>query len=256
MVMSKERVGNARDLQRPQIVTNRAMLAKSASIIQLMKCKPVLFNTDMVRAILDDRKTVTRRIVKPQPENVYVSGKQRDVVNPDEITFRIMEHGGKDRFMSPPYHPGDILYVRETFGNWCCEYHESNAAYYQYRADYPDGARTYMYDEENECDLPKWHPSIHMPIEAARIWLRVTDIRVERLQDITEEQAIKEGCCTFQDKIGNGKFNDVIEFDLTAREAFAELWNSTLKKDSNCTWAHNPWVWVIEFERCEKPKSD
>ena len=73
-------------------------------------------------------------------------------------------------------------------------------------------------------------PSIHMPKEAARIWLKVTAVRAERLQDITEEQARAEGCIDFHDKIGNGKFDDVLEFDLTARDAFVDLWNSTLKK--------------------------
>ena len=100
---------------------------------------------------------------------------------------------------------------------------------------------------------PEWRSSATMPKSAARIFLKVTDIRVERLQDITEEQAKAEGCIDFNDKIGNSKFDDVMEFDLTARDAFAELWDSTVKEDWQ-KFASSTWVWVIEFERCEKPE--
>lgn len=178
--------------------------------------KPILFNTEMVKALLDGRKTVTRRIVKPQPsKKASWLDKCAGVYTFSDATFP-----------HEPYSSGDILYVRETFG-WLSEENK-----YVYKAS------------DFECvaiDGFKWSPSLHMPKEAARIFLRVTDVRVERLQEITEEQAVKEGC------VGLGVF------DSTAWNAFIDLWNSTLKKDSDCTWMHNPWVWVIEFERCEKP---
>ena len=92
-----------------------------------------------------------------------------------------------------------------------------------------------------------WHPSIHMPKEAARIWLKVTDVRVERLQEITSEQICREGVEVEYPHALNGE---------EKRYAFSTLWNSTIKKADldRYSWDANPWVWVIEFERCEKPK--
>lgn len=220
-----------------------------------MSIKPILFNTDMVRAILDGRKAVTRRVVKlpkyveKQDDGLYTlyadGGNYKDQEIPQILDYLIH-----------PYQPGDIIYVRETWGNW--NYDDPNcwAAYYQYRADYPDGAKTYMYDEENECDLPKWHPSIHMPKEAARIWLKVTNVRVERLQDITMEQCVKEGLVDSRGFIhspGN-EYGDLRSHKLK----FQSLWDSTLKKPDidRYGWDANPWVWVIEFEQCEKPQEE
>lgn len=208
---------------------------------------PILFNTDMVRAILDGRKTVTRRVIKPQPYGFFEAHENPAYLYDfDPIRERIY----------PKYQEGDILYVRETFfREECtpdcagrtdpdeCPFNRVGNSCYGYKTQYIDST-----------GIIKWTPSIHMPKEATRIWLKVTAVRAERLQDITEEQARAEGCIDYLDKIGNGKFDDVLEFDLTARDAYVELWNSTLKKDSECTWAHNPWVWVYEFERCEKPE--
>ena len=108
-----------------------------------------------------------------------------------------------------------------------------------YKADYADGSVNV-----------KWHPSIHMPKEAARIWFKVTDVKVERLQDITEEQAIKEGITCFKYDVNTGKE------ESAALDWFPIFWDSTVKKsDSDCYgWDANPWVWVIGFERCEKPE--
>ena len=139
-----------------------------------MAIKPILFNTEMVRAILDGRKTCTRRVIE-LPENMdgVPVGKSGDSSNP----LGFMYPGGIKR---PPYQPGDILYVRET---WCAlpvneAGHMRGHSIYYYRADgdlRPEGWRG------------KWRPSIHMPKEAARIWLKVTDVRVERLQEIDED---------------------------------------------------------------------
>lgn len=203
--------------------------------------KPILFNTDMVKAILDGRKTVTRRVVKPQPSKDYSSyvGYCQDE---NKCAWESDEYGKGLHWAKSPYKPGDVLYVRETWQKTYINDGTTCPTEFKYEYKASDEPRT----------VYRWLPSIHMPKEAARIFLRVTNVRVERLQEITEEQAVKEGCITFSDKIGNGKFDDVIEFDLTAKDAFVELWNSTLKKDSGFTWAHKPWVWVIEFERITK----
>ena len=213
---------------------------------------PILFNTEMVRAILDGRKSCTRRVIKPQPDekHTYPLGFVTDSTEKKEVGcfgFGIGEYGGSIQYAKPPYQPGDILYVRET---WC--------GLPVNEAGHMRGHTIYYYKADGEL-RPKgwrctWHPSIHMPKEAARIWLKVTDVRVERLQEITEECAKKEGA------IDNRGFihSPDNEYDSvhTAREHFAEIWDSTIKKSDldRYGWNANPWVWVIEFERCEKPE--
>ena len=137
---------------------------------------------------------------------------------------------------SCPICPGDILYVRETW-------HKSPLRY-MYRADYSDTEKFYRDGKEIEM---KWHPSRHMPKEAARIWIKVTDVRVERLQDITIDDIRGEGLSSVAVHAGDMEI---------ALEEWKRLWNSTIKKpDIDCYgWDASPWVWVIEFERCEKPE--
>ncbi len=188
-----------------------------------MRERPILFNTEMVRAILEGRKTCTRRVLK-QPFEVHPNG-------------YITKSRGNERLCPyiPPYQPGDILYVRET---WCKGSYGNEKEKYYYKAD----------DNNFFCT---WHPSIHMPKEAARIWLKVTDVRVERLQEITDDGAKAEGA-----NWKNGKNVGWEEkMRRTAVERFAEIWNSTIKKSDldRYGWDVNPWVWVVEFERCEKP---
>lgn len=218
-----------------------------------MAIKPILFNTDMVRAILDGRKTCTRRVVKPQWEecphckyvhNEYIYDKLAQNVYCTRCGYP-MEPERK-----APYKPGDILYVRETWGI----YTESwlDADYFMYKADYPANATTYTHQEGNICDLPRWRPSIHMPKEAARIWMKVTDVKVERLQEINEDEAKTEGA-----NWKNGKNVGVEEkMRRTAVERFSEIWDSTIKKSDldRYGWQANPLVWAISFERCEKPE--
>nr|DAH34044.1 MAG TPA: hypothetical protein [Caudoviricetes sp.] len=206
-----------------------------------MAIKPILFNTDMVRAILDGRKTCTRRVVKPQWEecphckyvhNEYIYDKLAGNVYCARCGYPLVPE------RKAPYQPGDILYVRETW--------YKRLEGYMYRADYSDTEKFYRNGKEIKM---KWHPSIHMPKEAARIWLKVTDVRVERLQDITEDGAKAEGA-----NWKNGKNVGWEEkMRRTAVERFAEIWESTIKKADKHIhgWNANPWVWVIEFERCE-----
>lgn len=199
-----------------------------------MAIKPILFNTEMVRAILDRRKTCTRRVIK-LPENMdgIPVGKGGDSSNP----LGFMYPGCIKR---PQYQPGDILYVRETWKK------APNGYYY-----YEDWQRN------DTADVTKWKPSIHMPKEAARIWLKVTDVRVERLQEITDEQAKREGIQ--YDECPTGftwkQETDMHNCYTTPIGAMQALWNSTIRKSDidRYGWDANPWVWVIEFERCEKP---
>lgn len=186
---------------------------------------PILFNMEMVRSILDGRKSCTRRIIKPQPQGYF---------EVSEEPLYIYDTDGKQGKITPPYQPGDILYVRETWKQ------APNGYYY-----YEDWQRSDI------ADITKWKPSIHMPKEAARIWLKVTDVRAERLQEITAESALLEGTDKYIHL--NGKFDK--NAILTS---FMGIWNSTIKKSDfdRYGWDTNPYVWVIEFERCEKPKEE
>ena len=207
--------------------------------------KPILFNTEMVRAILEGRKTVTRRVIKGARSIFHFLDLETDPdicsVNrwgdevPKTVKGLYAEFEADDSYpiefpmFKSSYQVGDILYVRETWGfdnhNWL------------YKADFSD---------ENLIKLKRlliWHPSIHMPKKAARIFLRVTDVRVERLQDIPPKEAGNEGVSWETDNSG-----------LFRRWKFHKLWDSTInKKDlDEYGWNANPWVWVIEFERIEK----
>lgn len=211
-----------------------------------MMVKPILFNTEMVRAILDRRKSCTRRLVKPQPDekHTYPLGFVTDSTEKKEVGcfgFGIDEYGGSVQYAKPPYQPGDILYVRETWMDY--------AGRTMYKAD----CDKYRLDSLNFAGFG-WKPSIHMPKEAARIWLKVTDVRVERLQKCGEGWCIdieKEDIATPQDPIlyiNDDAFHDALRME------FQKIWDGTIKKsdlDRYC-WDANPYVWVIEFERCEK----
>ena len=220
---------------------------------------PILFNTDMVRGILDGRKTVTRRLIKKLPDDAEFSGWLLDSTCQDDAKdigsagFKTLKQPTEKAgclFVKPPYQTGDILYVRET-----C-YKGLNRILY--KANYSENEK--FYENGKEIQI-KWHPSIHMPKEAARIWLKVKDVRVERLQEITPAQAEQEGVGDlFYEEIGcddKNYGNPVDEKYGIAKEQFAWLWNSTIKKSDigRYGWDANPWVWVIEFERCEKPEN-
>jgi hypothetical protein len=220
-----------------------------------MAIKPILFNTEMVRAILDGRKTCTRRLVKPQPKSklcyTFAGSDSNTWGYPNRTAHEIWGEEFKlpnditeeelSKRWNPPYHTDDILYVRETWKK------APNGYYY-----YEDWQRNDI------ADVTKWHPSIRMPKEAARIWLKVTDVRVERLQEITDNECIKEGIYPSNCR----DCNDIFGCDVCPDEGydevdkFVEVWNSTIKKSdlNRYGWDANPWVWVIKFERCEKPE--
>lgn len=200
--------------------------------------KPILFNTDMVRAILDGRKTVTRRVMKPQP--MFYTG--RKFIFADDICPKKWE--SCDNIIETyQYQPDDILYVRETFAKIG---EDVDIDWFENSEQLYNGMYIYKADGIDLSDIGRWHPSIHMPKNATRIFLRVTDVRVERLQDIDDESAKAEGA-----NYGIGVSEKMKE---TAIDRFAKIWNHTVKKNdlSKYGWGANPFVWVIEFERYAK----
>lgn len=231
-----------------------------------MAIKPILFNTEMVMAILDGRKTCTRRICKDANEYTVPD---MDFYNADMRTYAVHNFADKKHTeklsiaeRTCPICPGDILYVRETVWQKIGYYLDIDGE------TKPSWYNEFKYVASDEKPETGWNyswakrPSIHMPKEAARIWLKVTDVRLERLQEINEKQACMEGTdpwdevCyenngwhpTFSDPDSGGDPNMI--------DGFHKLWNSTIKKSDldRYGWDANPWVWVIEFERCEKPE--
>ena len=208
-----------------------------------MKERPILFNTEMVKAILDGRKTCTRRAIKfSNGMTGRPIGKAGDSSNP----LGVMYPGGIKR---PQYQPGDILYVRETWQNAGLvdefDHVIAGTEKYYYAAGPEAPCFDFWVDPETgeHKDRMPWKPSIHMPKEAARIWLKVTDVRVERLQEMDKTDALKEG------------IDPRLCLNLShALTKLKKIWDSTIKKSDLDIygWDADPWVWVIEFERCEK----
>lgn len=228
----------------------------------LKNAKPILFNTDMVRAILDGRKTVTRRVVKLKYDNTHHEIKTdkygtRLIEIQDDVegeTFGSREDGTTWRKIRPYiepkayYNKGDILYVRETWGEG---YEEGT---YIYKAD----DKLANLPEFKESSKLIYHPSIHMPKEAARVFLKVTNVRVERLKDMTDKDALKEGAQGVKcDHAGLGAYGCTDCMNTGWLEPptveFMYVWDSIIKKSDldRYGWDANPWVWVIEFERIE-----
>lgn len=227
--------------------------------------KPILFNTEMVRAILDGRKTVTRRCIKPKYSNTHFEyrtdkyGTQFVEMQNDEegITYGVHEDGSCWRGMKgflipkPKYEVGDTLYVREAWSNY-----EERTPYYLYKANYEDGQEGFWFEQEQEnwIDLPKWKPSIHMPKEAARIFLRVTNVRIERLREITTEDCFNEGALTSE---SYHNFDDDLMQPCVPFDFFERLWNSKIKKNelNQYGWDANPYVFAYEFEVISKEEA-
>lgn len=234
--------------------------------------KPILFNTEMVRAILEGRKTVTRRVVK---DPYYIDN--AEVCRKSEIAMRNgtnCTHGIP--YPDRPYHPGDILWVRETWRpvSATIDFWKTgdpttvdDGLGYQYKADGKIFWREDFKPQDDEFHTTeirydeKWRPSIHMPKEAARLFLRVTEVRVERLQDITEQQAVMEGIFLDSPDFIPTYHYEKSECNMpgrgwnTARECFLwGVWNSTIKPADLALygWEANPWVWVIKFEKISK----
>lgn len=196
-----------------------------------------------IPAILDGRKTVTRQVIKPQPD-WFDCGIRGDRQTP----MRACDVSTPDQMIKQPYQPGDILYVRETFCIGEIAYGEEpdgRDVPYVSQCKGENQYISYEYCIRNDIGIEdvKWKPSIHMPKDAARIWLKVTGVRVERLQDICKDwsQFDEEG---------------IIEehgFRSEMHQQYQALWDSTVDKEEH-KWISNPWVWAIEFEQCEKPE--
>lgn len=230
--------------------------------------KPILFSTEMVQAILSGRKMQTRRVLKLKTP-VDIAGVEVDCyLRLDLIptNMQVFYANKKDKQINlysgneyAKYKPGDILWVRETF---CDVSHNlENENCFLYKADFLG----------TTAELVKWKPSLFMPKEAARIFLKVTNVRCERLQDISEEDAIAEGIDCHTDEDGKlqvycypvkGKDKTIFcdsyisegIFNLKDPAAFSfrTLWDSINAKKH--PWKSNPWVWVYDFERIEKPE--
>ncbi len=218
----------------------------------LLKAKQILFTTEMIRAILDGRKTQTRRVALPNEDlhefksDKYPDGwwlKGRVYKNWDDLMYDMK------RGKSCKYQIDDILYVRETWRIWKAHRYDADA-HIEFKAGGQGTVLCFSHGCTDSVDREdydgfigkwgvgaKWHPSIHMPKEAARIFLRVTNVRVERLQDITDEESEKEGCSDY----------------ASTANGFCYVWDSTVKKSDldKYGWDANPWVWVIEFERID-----
>lgn len=200
--------------------------------------KPILFNTEMVKSILEGRKTVTRRITK-------MDLSQLDTDDLDKNYLYLEDEYGESHHLLEyaPYQIGDILWIRETWSSYKVKKPAKAIP-----EDFKDIAYIYKADgvENSDGSKIKWHPSIHMPKSVARIFLKVTDVRVERLQEITENDVLREG------------FRDYFDIDTDvfypSGHNFKTLWDSTVnKKDLDMYgWDSNCWVWVVEFERVEK----
>lgn len=225
---------------------------------QIIKTKPILFSTEMVQAILEGRKTQTRRTkglnyINKNPDFYRYNRtcNRFDEFTKDYHIFLDNEINTGAYFVKCPYSIGDILWVRETFAGI-----EQN-----------DGKLRYHYKADANWALDKaleifWKPSIHMPKEAARIFLKVINIRVERLFEISAKDAIAEGVeCKIVEKIKEYRAYLVKDsehvfgknsYPDTPECSFLELWE---KINGNKSVNSNPWVWVIEFERVEKPEN-
>lgn len=215
----------------------------------MKKMKPILFSTPMVEAILSGRKTQTRRIVKQKPgvcmfcgctDNncrtcIERTGEPCYWTDPEKtICSACDELGCTDK---APFQPGDILWVRETWDHWGTG--DGLVPKYIYRAT-----------DLKSCGH-KWKPSIFMPKDAARIFLKVINVRVERLNDIREEDAINEGVIVETDGLECWDYlkNDWGGFGFSPIDSFCTLWESISGVGS---WTFNPYVWVCDFKQIEK----
>ncbi|MEB5816679.1 hypothetical protein [Klebsiella quasipneumoniae] len=238
-----------------------------------MKERGMIFNSEMVRAILDGRKTQTRRIMAPQPADDIERG---IFPNPEVIGWkssRRHKHGSTTAHFCHYGKPGDRIWVRETWGvvshtfsddglmiDWVPDrpataIHEMpfGNGYYSGHAIYAaDGDFTWGDDDGYEDGRSCWKPSIHMPRAASRILLEITSVRVERLNAISEEDAMREGIDTDRLAESQDNYDCIADHNMTGRPTakgyFSDLWQSIYGEES---WKANPWVWVIEFKRVE-----
>lgn len=196
---------------------------------------PMLFNTQMMQAILNGHKTITRRIVKPQPTILEKKSMWRYCPNWLFVwplhQEQVLIDEGFPLSKQIPYKIGDIIWARETWAEWSGGY--AYKAYNPYGYSYPNSY------------VDKWKPSIHMPKQAARVFLKIKNVRMERIQAITPEDCEAEGV----------NHISIVGPELIKKQ-YSALWDSTIDKKHRDIygWEANPWVWVIEFEPCDVPE--
>lgn len=215
-----------------------------------MKERPILFSTEMVQAIMAGRKTQTRRVVKPQPEPVkdapgrwkflmkkngrMQAGSNVETKDLNSKFFGILE-------FCPYGQPGDVLWVRETFCRLSPEHIITTPFVYKANAD--EESEEVRKEYINNGHAYRWKPSIHMPKKAARIWLRVKEVRVERIKQISEKDCQAEGAPLTPWEGINGDSGECYKY------GFINIWNSIHGTGwTKYAWNSNPWVWVVEFE--------
>lgn len=215
-----------------------------------MKERPILFNGEMVRAILDGRKTQTRRIINPAPEMVTDHSIKPWEGDPAVLKKLLNQHGRKCPFGQV----GDRLWVRETHAIVPrTAYAMSTGVQQVLRADDDHDAAVFREGWER-CKPGRWRPSIHMPRWASRITLEITDVRVEQLQDISEDDARSEGCnaplyvTDSRGRWGPPRGETLSSAFPSAKHWFSSLWESINGAGS---WSANPWVWVVEFKKLD-----
>jgi hypothetical protein len=245
-----------------------------------MKYNPILFSTAMVQAILDDRKTMTRRIIKhddllENPDKFRFVGDSRTInifrpaIKYDDRIWFDWEYKNSNAYSfieRCKWKPGDVLWVRESFISGCemedgyfkHDEHGNTITKTWYKAD-GDLNQWYTGDSDFPVENIPWKPSIHMPKSACRIFLEVASVRVERLQDISIDDAVKEGI----EPITHPPYNDVKKWGWRFKDyignsvclpvaSFQTLWQSI---NGPASWDANPWVWVVEFKRIDKPEN-
>lgn len=224
-----------------------------------MKHIPILFSTEMVQAILEGRKKMTRRVVNPQPNTQFRKDDRIRIYKRGdkwEVKDKLSDCFSRLDCFSCKYDVGDILWVRESFAS----------------SPFDDNVFVYKADAFKHINTPnkhKYKPSIHMPKKACRIFLKVTDVRCERLHEITEQDAVDEGILDMWSNVYDKKDNlhAYLKYDVTHKEkmepgghwahvaddaihSFQSLW---AKINGQSSWDANPYVWVISFERCDRP---
>ena len=234
-----------------------------------MKERGMIFNGEMVRAILDGRKTQTRRIMTVQPESsefglryIAESSLAKDVgmyfwSQSDACGMKVRSKP----FACPYGKPGDRIWVRETWSSDFANYYPNDRVWYaadnnrRLDIEVVDGVRG-IYSPESDVHVPfRWRPSIYMPRWASRIQLEITNVGVQRLQDISSGDAVREGICQLP---ASGRYciNPGDQYfggaSRSAKEVYSWLWESSYGEGS---WQANPWVWVIEFKRVEERAS-
>lgn len=246
--------------------------------------RPILFNTEMVQALCEYRKTATRRLIRWDRNDVIkmacAKGKNFGPFPENEPLPEQLMTWYMINFAKRPCEVGDVLWVRETWDFLPCIVCRPNSECCEIATDAPDQMETadgltdgcFLYRAEGETPVfstgHRWRPSIHMPRQAARIFLRVAEVFPERLQESFDEaslpmrQLAAEGIQIYERCricIGGGLENRDCRgcalYDQPRWE-FSRLWDRTVRKDRRADegWAANPWVWVIRFERCERPE--